>query len=159
MRFQDHRRGSVLIAVLLLLVILLILGLAFLTQQSLLYSATSQAQFSVAARAVAEAGLEDARGKLEKDLDFPPAADPDQKIFTYSEPLTNLSGREVGQYTITIDQTNRKKNGIIAVTSVGSLAGTSTARRILYAELDVSGTFLTNPQFFTFVHFEDRGGL
>jgi Tfp pilus assembly protein PilV len=150
----------VLIAVLLLLVILLILGLAFLTQQSLLYSATSQAQFSVAARAVAEAGLEDARGKLEKDLDFPPAADPDQKIFTYSEPLTDITGtREVGQYTITIDQTNRKKNGIIAVTSVGSLAGTSTARRILYAELDVSGTFPANPQHFTFVHFEDRGGL
>lgn len=153
-------RGSALIAVLLLLVVLLILGMAFLTQQSLFYRASSEAQLSVAARAIAEAGLEDARGKLEKDLDFPPEADPDQKIFTYSEVLTDITdSREIGQYAVTVDFTNKEKNGIIAVTSVGTLTGKNNARRILYIELDVSGDILTNPNFFRIAQFEDRGGL
>jgi type II secretory pathway pseudopilin PulG len=153
-------RGSALIAVLLLLVVLLILGMAFLTQQSLLYRASSQAQLSVAARAIAEAGLEDARGKLEKDLDFPPDADPDQKIFTYTEVLTDITDtREIGQYAVTVDFTNRTKNGIISITSVGTLAGDTNARRILYAELDVSDDLATNPNFFRYAQFEDRGGL
>jgi hypothetical protein len=101
------------------------------------------------------------RGLLEeKDLEFPPGGGPEQLVFTYAETLTNITGaRAIGQFTITIDHRNQKKNGVIAVTVVGSLAAESMARRILYVELDVSGTFLTNPQFFTFLSFEDRGGL
>jgi Tfp pilus assembly protein PilX len=157
---NQRSKGSALIAVLLLLVILLILGMAFLTQQSLLYRASSEAQLSVAARAIAEAGLEDARGKLEKDLDFPPDADPEQKIFTYSEALTDITNStELGRYAVTVDYTNKDKNGIIAVTSVGTLSDQSNARRILYMELDVSDDFFTNPNYFRVVQFEDRGGL
>jgi Tfp pilus assembly protein PilX len=154
------RRGSTLLAVLLILVVLLLLGMAFLTQQTHLYGAASQAQSAVAARAIAESGLEDARAKLEKDVGFPPAADPTQETFTYSEVLTDITDTDpVGQYTVTIDLSKKEKNGIISVTSVGSLARDNQVRRVLYGEIDVSGDMATNSKFYRFVHFEDRGGL
>ena len=154
------RRGSTLLVVLLILVVLLLLGMAFLTQQTHLYGAANQAQSAVAARAIAESGLEDARAKLEKDVDFPPQADPSQMIFTYSEILTDITDTNpVGQYTVTIDQSKVEDNGIIMVTSVGRLSGDSQAQRVLYGEIDLSGDILTNPKFYRYVHFEDRGGL
>ncbi len=154
-----NSKGSTVIMVLLVLVILLILGMAFLTQQTHLRGAARLAQSSVAARAIAEAGLEDARGKLEKDVDFPPPSDPTQQIFTFSEILTDHDNDPVGQYTVTIDHSKTERNKVITVTSVGSLADDPRIQRTLYGEIDISGDILTNPKFFRFVHFEDRGGL
>ena len=153
-------RGSTLIVVLLLLTVLLLLGMAFLTQQSHLFGASSQAQFSVVARALAEAGLEDARVKLEKDPNFPPPADPNQPVFTYSEQVTNITNTEnIGQYSVSIDVSKRESNEIIAVTSIGSVGDNANTQRVLYAELDLSGDLGSNSHFFRFVHFEDRGAL
>ncbi len=157
---DDGRRGSTLLVVLLVLVILLILGMAFLTRQTHLHGAANQAQLSVAARAIAESGLEDARAKLEKDVDFPPQADPTQQSFTYSEDLTDITNTDpVGQYTVTIDLSKKEKNGIIAITSVGRLSKDTQIQRVLYAEIDSSGDLATNPKFYRYIHFEDRGGL
>ncbi len=153
------RRGVILIVVLLLLVILLVLGMGFLTQQRHLHGAARRSHSAVLARALAEAGLEDARAKLEKDLDFPPSADPSQKVFSYSEQMTKLDGSSFGRYTVTIDHTKVEQNGVIVLTSVGSLGGDDPTQRVLYAELDVSGDPSSNARFFRFVHFEDRGGL
>lgn len=157
---RRHRHGSTLVLVLLLMLLLLVLGMAFMTQQSRLYGAANQAQLAAMARGLAEAGLEDARGKLEKDLLFPPPADPDQQVFTYSEPVTDIGGvTVVGTYSVTIDLRHRQQNELIAITSVGSAGQERPIQRVIYAELDISGDLVSNPKFFRFVHLEDRGGL
>ncbi len=111
------------------------------------------------ARFLAEAGLEDARIKLEKDGTFPPLADPAQTLFTYSESLTDIAGTtELGRYSVTVDISRRAQNGIIAIRSEGSLSQSPSYRRVLYAELDLSGDLSTNPNYFRYLHIEDRGG-
>lgn len=155
---RETERGVALITVLLLLVILLILGLAFLTQQVHLYRSGSEAGLALMARSMAEAGLEDARAKLEKDFDFPPLTDGEQLVFSYSETLSDISGsHEIGSYSVTVDLSKREENEVILVTSEGRVGQESPVRRELYAELDTSLDIGSNSRFFRFIHIEDSG--
>jgi type II secretory pathway component PulK len=156
------RKGSAIVAVLLVMAILLVMGLAYLTQKVHLYRASSAAGASSAAKALAEAGLEDARIKLEKDPTFPPGDRETQTVFSYSEVLTQVgSPEQVGTYSVTVDLSRLRQQSVIMITSTGTVGDTpeQAARRSLYAEIDVSGDIDTNPKFFRFITVEDRGGL
>lgn len=115
---------------LLLCVLLLVLGVGFLGKRAAQSAATASEALALRARALAEAGLEDCRVKLEKDMFFPPPGDEEQLIFSYSEPVYSLlDGSLEGLYMVTLDLTRRSAPdppdpifpSVIHVTSTGSL--------------------------------------
>lgn len=142
------RRGSILVAVLMLLAILFVLGLAMLTKQYQAYQGATLIKESAQAQAVAEAGLEDARVKWQKDLLFPPAGTPDQTVFSYSEDLTDSAGKVVGSYEVRLDQTYAgAPTWLLRILVVGTAGPRSQpgARKTLLAELDLAEKVRTDP--------------
>jgi Tfp pilus assembly protein PilX len=148
--------------VLLLTAVLLVLGLGLLSERSSQYRATMQAGQSAMAEALAEAGLEDARVKLDKDADFPPLGAEDQLLFSYSETVNNLSGQPVGSYEVQVDlRWRRPPWEIVRVTSTGTvgsvdnpLSQSSTTMEIDVApwkrptDPPVPGPPVANPDYF-----------
>lgn len=135
------------IAVLLLLSVLLTMGLALQASQVERYRGASSATQRAVALSLAEAGLEDARVKLEKDPLFPPPGTTEQEQFTYSEDLD-----EQGSYTVTIDRTYAgAPHRILLLRSVGCAGkrGSPLARHALIAELDLRGPRSVNAEYFT----------
>lgn len=162
------RRGSTLVVTLLISVILLILGMAFLGRRALQYQGAGLVRQAAQARALAEAGLAEARLKLEKDLLFPLRGADEQVLFPYSEEVVDLDGAtRVGSYQVTIDTTWRNPPySVIVLTSVGVVGPPENplARRCLVAELDVSPKnreqpSLSNPNYFRYLNWQDLGGL
>ncbi|MFN8608218.1 MAG: hypothetical protein U0931_11850 [Vulcanimicrobiota bacterium] len=157
------KRAFSLPVVLMLSLVLLLLGLGFLNKRVSQYKGAYQTTYSVMALQLARAGLEDARIKLEKDLDFPPQAGLDQKAFSYTEIL--LPGEE--SYTVTVDLSLREAPfKVLRITSIGT-SGPMTgprARRKLTAEFDISPTLRSdptsaNPDFYQMVNWQDLGSL
>ena len=98
-------RAFLLITVLLLCVILLTMGLAFLGSRNSLYSATLQAGLAAQARALARSGLEDARVKLNKDLKFPVEGGTGQNFYVYTEEAFDGGPNPIGSYRVEVDST------------------------------------------------------
>ena len=90
-----RRRGSTLVMALLLSSLLLIVGTANLLEHRARYSARAAAALSVQAEAMARAGLEDFRAKLERDPDFPPRDDVQATVFSYTESVDGVGGSQV----------------------------------------------------------------
>lgn len=156
------RRGFTLVASLFLLVVLLVLGLAFLGKRVAQYRGAVAVRAAARARAVALAGLEDARVKLEKDALFPPLGSEEQLYFSYTETLRDINGQPAGTYTVTVDsRLDKWPYAVVRLTSVGTVGPVDDpqARRRLYAELDVSptrrGTTVPNENFYRFINFQD----
>ncbi len=148
-------------AALLLLGLLLVVGLATLAARSRRYQLAKFTALSVVAEQLARAGLEDARAKLNKDLDFPPSeAIWDQTTFTYSEDL------EPGSFRVTVDTTHRgAPYHVVVVTSTGLVGPREQpqARRSLRLEWDAapferSGSGLENASAGRILRFQDLGG-
>ena len=132
-------RGSLLIGVLLMLVVLLLGGLALHTRQSQRYKGAVAESLSLQALCLAESGWEDARVKLDKDPLFPPPGGLEQPTFTYSEELSDPSGNRVGSYTVTVDRRfDRAPYYLFLVTSQGYVGPTGRAQstRTMVAEVD-----------------------
>lgn len=149
----------------LMALLLFIVGLAFLGHKALEYRSAAQIQLAVQAKALAEAGMEDVRIKLQRDLDFPP--DVAESTTGYRENLV-VAGQVVGSYTITLDGTYRAAPYLIyRVTSLGEVGSTSqrsVCRRMMKAEIDVSQLVRTapantNPDYRQLVNFQDLGNL
>jgi Tfp pilus assembly protein PilX len=144
-------------------IVMLLLGLGFLNRRVSQYRGAYQTTYSVMALQLAKAGLEEARVKLEKSLDFPPQSGLDQKAFSYTEVLTP----DLESYTVTVDLSLKDQPfTIVRITSVGTSGPINQprARRMLRAELDCSPQLrsdpaLTNPDYFQFVHWQDAGSL
>jgi hypothetical protein len=83
-------------------IVLLMVGMGFLGQRRGQYEAARDYIEQVQAEAVAESGLQDALGKLAKDIGFPPLSSQDQSEFVYSEVLRDADGDQVGVYRVTI---------------------------------------------------------
>ncbi|MCE7870451.1 hypothetical protein DYH09_08765 [bacterium CPR1] len=157
-----------LIMALMVSVILLLVGIAFMSSKVLQYRGAYRACESAQALALARAGLEDARVKLERDHSFPPRGTPDQDWFSYTERVTDLgSNVEIGSYTVTIDISMRNPPyEIYRITSIGQ-AGPMVdpvARRKLYAELDVAPKRRDDPtqdnlELFNYIQRLDLGNL
>jgi len=73
-------------------VLLFVSGLALVFQMRADFQQRFQAARWTQARALAEAGLEDFRCKLERDPHFPPLQDIEQTVFQYEESLSPQSG-------------------------------------------------------------------
>ncbi len=144
---------------LLILGIALVAGIGLMSSQVSNYRGVNAAEESAQALALAQAGLEDARIKLEKDLDFPPPGDPAQLLFTYSEDVL-IDGKRIGGYRVSIDSRLQTTDyDIIRVTSTG-LVGSSEApraQRTLKVDLDMNLTRTTTH--FLPVKIEDMSGL
>ena len=158
------RRGITLVTSLLFLALLMVMGLAFLSKRVGQYRGALAVRSAAQARAIALAGLEDARVKLDKDFAFPPPAGIDQLSFTYTESMRDIAGAEVGSYTVTVDRSLSKwPYALVRLTSVGTLGPVDDplARRRLYAEIDISptrrGTTDPNENLHRFINFHDGG--
>jgi hypothetical protein len=148
-----------------IVITLLVCILIFLVCGAMVYSRTRQyeaANHQVAearALAIAEAGLEDARVKLNKDADFPPMGSEDQLVFSYVEEVRDLDGVTVlGSYEVVVDMRWREAPvQIIRVTSIGISGDMDQpqARSRVTMDLDVAPQLRTdftqpNPNFFKF---------
>ena len=151
------RRGFLLILSLLLCVFLLLCGMAFMGKRAAQYRGAFAMQKGIRARALAEAGLEDARVKLDKDVSFPPPGDRDQTLFTYSETVRDSAGQVVGSYTVTVDSRwkvpqnppDPNSPSVILVTSVGNLGGDPARPEATYAlrmEIDCDDDYELPPR-------------
>ena len=131
------RRGSLLIMVLLLLGILFALGLGYLSSRVARYRASASSRAAVQAEALAYAGLEDARVKLNRDHSFPPAGAEEQPSFTYTEELTDFDGQPAGYYLVSVDVLyGGSPYYLVRVTSTGAVGPRDRplARRTFEAE-------------------------
>jgi type II secretory pathway pseudopilin PulG len=134
-------RGSTLIAVLLTMTIILILGMAFLSQKSSQYESAVRNREAFQAHALAQAGLVDFRQKMAKDRSFPPKRPEGSDQYQYTEFLTDLADEPYGGYKITVDTSkNIRPYWVIRVTSFGFLGSAETPRSqaSIYAEMDAA---------------------
>lgn len=157
-----------LIVSLFLMIVVVIMGMAFLSTRGLRYQEATRNVAYRRALALARAGLEDARVKLEKDPAFPPQGGLEQTLFTYQEELTALAnGPRVGLYTVTVDTTWRKEPyGVILLTSRGQSGDREwpEAGAVVRAEVDVwpvnrlSGA-APNPNLYKVIRWSEEGNL
>lgn len=168
-----NSRGFLLVSVLLITMILLSLGLTFLSKRSIQYRRAAFAEQAAMARALAESGMEDALTKFQRDLEFPPLSK-DQNSFSYSEEVT-VGGTYSGAYRVTLDGSRRFPPYSIWTINVQGESGPNPMRpvaaRTLRAEFDVSrharndpGPFAlndpaTNLFYYKIINFQDLGGL
>lgn len=137
-----RRGGFLMVLVLLLLSLWLIFGLAFLSRSSSQYRAHRAQLASVQARAIAMAGLEQVRAKLDKDPSFPPRGAEDQKVFAYQEEILEPDGTtRAGSVRVVIDRTyGDPPFQVLKIRCTGLVGprGAPTARRTLEAEWDLA---------------------
>lgn len=129
-------------ASLVLLTLILVLGLAFLARRSAEYQVANLQITRAQARAMAFAGLEDARAKLDRDYFFPPQLEIKQKAFQYAELVYDLDDTTVlGSYEVIVDQTyNQDPYHVITVKATGMSGFPPRSRYRVEAELDASPT-------------------
>jgi hypothetical protein len=154
------KRGSTLIAVLLLISLLLVGGLGLLGRKALEYDRVAEEATACQALALAQSGLEDALVKFGKDPSFPPLAGADQTRLTYSEDVYRTDGSTlVGRYTVTIDRKLAPAPSYVAlITSVGTIGPEASpiSRHTVSAELNLKPG---EPTYFKLLNFQDLGGL
>lgn len=159
------------------LMILLLTGFGLLTSQESRYAAVSRTAEVTQAKALALAGLEDCRLKLQNDVRFPPNLGPKQVYFAYAETL-DIPGPPVirGNYQIIMDMTHYTQQDpanptivnpyqVIQITAIGTIGDPlrPTAQYRIKAEVDMSevvrGTNNPNPEFCKFTHIEDESSI
>ncbi|MCA9790478.1 MAG: hypothetical protein KC910_01735 [Candidatus Eremiobacteraeota bacterium] len=135
-----RRRGFLIVMALLLSLLIIVVGLAYMGARPGEYAASQAAAAAVEARNLARAGLEDAKVKLSKDEFFPTGIGDEQVVFSYVEEMESLSepGRVVGTYRVSIDRSYRSQNVIfiVAVGTAGKLKN-PRARYSISAELNL----------------------
>ena len=135
------RHGFLMPLALMIAIFFGIVGGAFLYSQSILYRGAVGANLQLQARTLAEVGVQDARCKLQRDIDFPPAGSEEQTEYAYTETyLDPITQAPAGSYTVVLDQTYAEAPYfVVIVRSTGSAlnAGTSVIKSVV-AELDVS---------------------
>ncbi|MBX3167536.1 MAG: hypothetical protein KF760_08985 [Candidatus Eremiobacteraeota bacterium] len=157
-----RHRASTLLASLALVALVLVLGLAFLTRRSADYQIASLQLHRAQARALSLAGLEDARAKLDHDLNFPPPLELTQKTFHYAELVYDLDEVGIlGSYEVTVDQTyNTDPYRIITVESNGMSGFPSRASYRVQAEIDASprvrGGTADNPDYWKVIRLVEQ---
>ena len=168
-----RNRGAVLIAVLILLVLILVMGMAILNVKSTQAKSSLLMRYSKMAKLIAQAGMEDARVKLCKDMDFPPQPTRDEYCFSYSETLQYPGdSAPAGQYVVTIDLYRNDPalpgsyDQTLLVTSEGIVTnpdGSVAARHRISAVFDTAqlerGSINTNPYRYKFIDWRDHGNL
>jgi hypothetical protein len=137
------QNGSTLIMALFISILLLLIGMGFLGQREGQYRAAQEQIYFLQARVLADAGLEDALGKLAKDIEFPPIRSRDQGVFSYQEFMRDSNGDVVGSFRVSIDANYRDRPySILRIHSVGNLGPEddplARVKRVL--EIDMAST-------------------
>lgn len=166
---QQSRRGSMIVAALLLFAILLALGMGVLSaQRGRMESARAQSD-SIRAKSLALSAWADVRCKLGKDRFFPPN-EGGLDYFSYSEDVYDSDGELFGTYTVVLDlryQSFRRDTnlsiadslvdiheGIYLIDCIGKVGGRSEnpiSERHLHFEVDMTT--------FNVIRMEDRSSL
>lgn len=131
---SNSDRGSTIVVALLITVVMLTLALTLLGQRVTQRRVVNARFLTAQSKALAWAGLEDARVKLMKSRDFPPNAAFEGASFSYSDTLTDESGTLVGAYFVEVDLRNQGK---AIVRSTARLDGQEEPQIMLRGELDV----------------------
>lgn len=152
-------RGLALMLVLFLTAFLLVLALGLLQRRSAQYkSANSQVQ-ALQAYELAQAGLESARVRLDKDLSFPPRGE-HQLQFQSTEPVYDVDNATVvGYYQLEIDSRwAQEPYYLLKVTSTGCWPHPDRpeARRKLRVQLDLNPA---HASYYRWVQWTDDGTL
>lgn len=134
------RRGVALLGVLLTLTLLLVLALGYLSQQLQRYRAANQVRLRLQAQSLAELGWRETEVKLLKDKNFPPATDPDQRTFAYSEPVMDAAGLRQGYYHVRFDRSLAEDEQLLVCSVEGEVCPEtrSLARYSLKVEWDLA---------------------
>jgi hypothetical protein len=128
------------VASLMLSMVILLVGLGFMGQRRGQYEAAREAIEESQAAALAEAGLQDALGKLAKDIGFPPLRADDQTDFTYAETVRDDGGRDFGAFQVTvITRYSLNPYRVVRIQSRGVLGNlrNPTASALKTAEVDM----------------------
>lgn len=167
-----RRRGMLLVVALLVLGVALLAGMGLMTSQVSNYRGVHATEDAAMALCLAQAGLEDARLKMERDPLFPPHGDgylladdaglkpQEQSLFTYSEDMM-VEGKRVGCYRVSIDSSFAPDYQFVRITSNGLVGSTETpsAQRVLKVDLDVSIAPGRTNTTFQPIKIEDLSGL
>ncbi len=152
--------GSTLVIALLISTVLLVAGLGLLSLKALQYGSQPTLEMAAQATLLAQAGLEEATLKLDKDIGFPPLASPEQHQFTYTEDLFAPDGvRLVGSYRVVVD---RKLAGpesfLLVITSTGIVGPEDQplAMRTVRGEVDLRDP---SPTRFRLINYQDLGDI
>ncbi len=170
---NKKQKGSILVVTLILLIILFTMGMTILGMKSTQAKSSLMMTHSAMTKYIAEAGMEDARVKLLKDVDFPPKAEINDHLFSYSEELRYPGdSKSIGQYTVTIDTSKNdpsdstQHDQTITVISEGVMRdsnGNIIARHKISAILDTSpairGGTADNPYIYRYIDRRDYGNL
>lgn len=160
---KPRRRGFLLITTLMVSILIFLVCGALVYRRSRQYEAANNQVAGVQALALAEAGLEDARVKLNKDADFPPFGSEDQLVFSYVEPVYDLDGTTpLGSYEVIMDMRWREPPvQIMRITSIGTYGQTTKplALSTVTVELDIAQNLRSdftkpNPNYFKFIERE-----
>lgn len=153
-----QRRAFLLITALLIALVLLLIGIGFLGSQADRYRGMKRAGELTKARAMAMAGLEDARFKIQNDIQFPPPMAAGHTAFSYGETLTigDTPAPIPGNYAVVIETIylHDLNFQVLQVTSTGSVGDPNnpTAQYQIKAELDMK----PGPTFCHYSHWEDQ---
>ena len=161
------RKAFMLPTTLILLMVLLISGMAFLGSRVLQYRGSTQSTLAAQALALAEAGMEETRIKLQKDLVFPPPLSDEQLKFTLAEDYPDpVTGAPAG-YEVTVDMSwADPPHSVLRITATGIVGprGKPLSRRVLSAEYDLAvqdraNPAAKNPTVGRYIHWVDGGDL
>jgi hypothetical protein len=150
-----RKRAFLLAMVMVLSLILLIFGMAYLGTRSRQYKSVQQASLEIQAQELARAGIEDARVKFDRDVQFPPTLAIGQYTFNYGEDVVDASNTYLGSYRVVVNMTySRPPFSVAIITSTGFVgpasAPTGQHTYSAYLNLDPAGTY-------GFVRWDDLG--
>ncbi|MBX3167368.1 MAG: hypothetical protein KF760_08145 [Candidatus Eremiobacteraeota bacterium] len=137
-------QGVALMGVLLTLVLLLVLGMGYLSQQLQRYRSSVQVRLRLEAQQLAELGWRETQLKLLKDSNFPPSADPDQSEFSFSETIRDSAGKRRGFYHVSIDRRFALRERLLSIQCQGEVCPDGEehdhglARYLIKAEWDLA---------------------
>ena len=131
------RRGFALVLCLLLSALLFVLALAFLGQRGSYYSSSHDLRLALQAQCLADAGIDDFRAKLAKDLRFVPRTSPDDPEYVYSEELP-VDGNPAHFVVRVIHSYQGPPYWVYRVWATGVVGPREqpVARRTVYVEID-----------------------
>lgn len=159
MRRARYTSGAALVLTLFVVAIIFVAGLGFLSSSVSEYRAAAQAGLGAQSLALAEAGIQDALLKLQRDQNFPPQSSEDQLVYTYQDTLENSRGDTIGTYEVNIDRTAYVlAQQLLIIRSTGRLGtlAAPTAERTLEVEIDMNPDRTT---YFRVVSWNDLGGF
>ncbi len=161
-----RRKAFILILALFIVTFISVLALAFLGAGPMNYRTAMSVTLEQQVQWLARSGIEDARIKLQRDPDFPPAMGDEGQYFSYSEQISELGGSAaIGSFEVTVDKSHSQDPYFLVIlNSTGRLSRNGQElKSSIRAELDISPTDRRsghededNPNFYKIVNWSEE---